>query len=691
MLNDLNSSPIPWNFFDTPNPIVFCNILVYKLRGEKVVEQSKLYCDEFSLSLLSDKKYNIMNARQLSWFHVKYIRLVNPSTIELGYKDRTISFRHALARKLTHIILNHILNILHYTEYPVIEVDNFNINKFVYSEKRVTLRYRARCFARGAVPDLDICKRLVYNSFNINEFDTYDFTNDIEVLDDVLFSISVNTNIDKLIVHKMKRHPTSWQPLIRSIYRNPNVRKICTMEKYDETFISFSQAIQKNPKQILSLEFRKNKFHSNVADEIALMLTNSSIRELTLNNCLEDRKFLANFFRAFREKSSFDRLVSLKIIDIYGFSLDSLGSMSNLTELALISLNLDVNGMLIYLRAAGIIQRIKKIDFSKNLLHNKIECHFGGATHIILDGCSCSPLGLSTAIWYTGTSNLPTTLSISHLIITQEDMKSAFEKVPDGNTFNIQELHFDGNQILPGFLVFISKLSALRVLSLRDFNIASDPDLDTLCLMISHASNFEHLDLSRYNKSYDISPEKFKQLLTSISSNRSIKSLSLVGNNFRSTSLTKLAETLLYNRVIKTLTIDKTGLTTTNTWMQFFDSLLIRGVPLVINMPQQDFNEMRKQGLMSEYQYNVIKKNIKLIKLGNKEVSIPENSLKRTKTITSHIHEVNTNILDNSFTLPYSIPDVRVVGTSKICVPDIPEPKISTEEFSLANVLSHLS
>ena len=702
----------PFNFRDSITPVVFCKLWVNKINTKGKKDHRLLICNEAYGKLYKEATFSkdMQESRAFRWFQVtKFIFDPSHKRLEMHFEDGDIIFEHEKAEDIGKILLEHILNINEPKNYPEINFPDFFIEEFTPSPDCVLLRYRARSFGKGREPSMSILNLISKTDLSNGVIDVTSYKGNSNAIDDLFFALLIDPRIKSIKLPKAQQGDSMWVVLARFLSNNSTLQMFEIRQPYDEATEPAFEHISSNENiNLTSMAFTNTLLPTTTGRYIKLMLKNKKVKELKFSKAINGD--FIHFMRHLIDEPGFFSVETLRISGQLKMDIPVLLTMcKNIKDLSLIKTGIDISEILSSLNAAKGKIKLNRLDISHNGCRYKIppSTNFGGAQEIIVNSSGFTVMSLASIIAAVGKSREPCTLSLAYGEINTGDWKRLCSKLKEFKDLQINELIWDGNIVLPDFVEFLKNMPNLKSLSLKGSHISDGMVCKSLASFISNSSTLESLNISGDGEEC-LTSESSVTIIDAIRQNRSIHTLDIQTTPFKPSCLKRLANALMENRVVESISIDKNQVYQLDAWKYFFATLLNHGKPLQIKFPNFDMTLMEDQGIISSDTIEIFKSNLVLISRGNPNIEIPQESL--TKPIeppqpqtptenTPAIIESNQKpkeshelLKTSSSAFFYEKSNVQNVGFSGIVVPQIPpvNQDVILKKYTLNSIVERL-
>ena len=705
----LGGDPKPYLFRESLSPIVFCKLWVNKINTKGKIDHRLLVCTEAYGSLYKEATFSkdMQESRAFRWFQVtKFIFDPSHNRLEMHFQDGDIIFEHEKAGDIAKILLEHILNINEPKNYPKIQFPNFFVEEFVPSSDCVLLRYRGRAFGKGRDPSSAILDLLSKTDFSKGVIDVTSYKGNSDAIDDLFFALLIDPRIKCVKLPKAHSGDSMWLVLARFLSHNCTLQKFEIRQPYDETTEPAFEHMASNEKnQITSMAFTNTLLPTTTGKYVILMLKSKKVKELRFSKAIN-----GDFIQFMRHLISEPGFFSVETLSINGqlkMNIPVLLQMcKNITDLSLVKTSIDISQILEALSAAKGIN-LKRLDISHNGCRNRIpvSTNFGNAKEIVIDCSGFTVNSLASIIEAAGSFDEPRSISLAYGDINTGDWKRLSSKLKEFKNLEISELNWDGNIIHPDFVEFLKNTPSLSSLSIKGSHISDGAVCKSLANFIADSPTLGYLNISGDGEDC-LSPESSLTITDAIRQNRSIQILDFQLTPFKPTCLKQIANALMENRVIESISIDRCQVYQADAWKYFFKTLLNHGKSLKIKWPQFDMMIMKDQGLISADVIEALQKDLVIISRGNPEIEIPQDTL--TKPVETQpqtpqqdsipVKEIekpkNSLVLEKtaSSSFIFEKPNIQSVGFSGIAVPQIPTVDLNNilKQYTLNAIVDRL-
>lgn len=703
MLAKIGATPQPWAFHSSKTPIIFCKVPVEKLNTKGGLDNRILVCSEASASLYKESSFSkeLSKCRTFRWFSLKKIYVEPPRKLFLHFKDGEIICFHERAQDIAKILASYVLDILSERDKPVISLKGFTYEMHKPSQIRSLMRFRARMFGLGKQPPAPVLISLnTFLASKSNELDIEEITTDVELIDNVLFAINVESNIKRLIIPKCEE-ASLWEPISRMIANNNYVTSISISDRYNNDFIKLKDALEYNKNcAIREIELVDSKFPVTAVNELAEVLSKMKLTSLFLNGCFGKAPPDA-FMEALYNSHALDTVTQLALIDINHLNLNVLSPyLGKLNSLILKNCKEDVSTLIDAISASNI--KLTKIDLSENNLLEKVTegTDFAGAEIIILDDTTFTPESLSSVIKAAGKTKRAISLSLSRADFNNnDDWAEFFRQTKKLSHLKIGEFVWNENPTPPRLFKFFSKNHSITSVSLGGCLIRDQEQQAQFIKWISKASKLQNLSFVPSGGKM-LSSEGLNALIKGISANRSLISVNLENIEIKPKQSKELTLALMSNRVISTLIIRNTNLLMPEAWEGMFKQLSKRGRPISIPFPADECAQMLAMNKLMPEKIDRLKKMHRYLIQGNKNIEIPESCLKyqeegkkdpKSPKSGSRLDRLAADAEGEESTMRIDLPDPRTVGFTGVVTPPMPEPEVVFDQFQLIGILRRLN
>lgn len=642
---EIGGDPKPWRFDASEHPIGFCDIWVDKINTKGKIDRRLLRCNEAFGELYREIPFSkeLESSRSFKWFGLTKIVCVESNKLEMYFKDDgVIIFQNEHAHKIALLIIEHVLTILTYSEYPEIKIDGFYLQEFTPGVQCALLRYRARAFGRNSTVSPEILEVLSdFQHSNSNSIDISDLKLSADVIDDFLFAIIVDPRIKYIFISKAYSEQSVWNAVARCLYRNSTIQGISVGEKYDDTFSLLADALQTKHSSLQKIEFVNCGFTLNAADDISKMISAGKLKSISFVKAI-NKISVPSFMNTVAKSKNFNQITSLTIANQRKIIIpELLKYCSSITSLRLENVSIDISDIILAINNAENIH-LEKLDLSNNVCRKKMprNCHFGGAKTVIMESVGFTVVSMVSVIFHAGISQNVTSLSLSHASIDTGDWNGVYFRLKELKDLGLTELNWNGNVLLPHFFAFLGNNPSLSILSLKGCP-STEGIVQHICQIIKKTDSLTALNIAG-NSENSLQPEAVIEIFKSLAVNRSIKVFDISRNKIGSNGLSVLTDTLMANRVIENINIEKCSVTSADAWSKFFGTLLGRGRSLKMTWPDREMQVMLENSNITEDDITEYKKKLALIGRGDPSVPIPQETITKVSEIEHGTNEVQS-------------------------------------------------
>ena len=479
-----------------------------------------------------------------------------------------------------------------------------------YFPEDVSVKYRTFLWSRS--PDLDLC------DFQIPEYMYSDF---IESL---------------LFVPHLKRislpegRETHWPLMGRLLFKHETLESVTTREPFDGTFAEFCDAVERKPANMLKdITFGQRVIKKEHIEAIARLYRAQPIGGIAFLSCRMSRDFFGVLYEKLIKPAK--NLTSIALNNLRGVPLsDVIHAVQHMSRASLERCDLDLS---VFFRE---MNRDTFEPKSLNLSGNIVTRSIGIGTVLPrrlrvlwlnkLEGDIRHKLEILGAVVLNGYLE---ELRIQDLGGKPDALDKAMENLSKQLNYEsnqtLDSLYFDNNYITPQVLCFFERLSNLHLLSVSGC-VAAEKDAQILGEYLANNRTITefHIDGTIHQR---MDPPALKTLLRYMEKNRSIRTFRFAHNTLDSETFDALADMLLRNRIIESISFEDCGLTDPNVLKRFLDKLTSRGAPITIPLPKVEIERMNAAGVLDKDQEEVLVQLTERLKNGYMAVPIPRETV----------------------------------------------------------------
>ncbi|KAH0793111.1 Leucine Rich Repeat family protein [Histomonas meleagridis] len=610
---------------------------VEKISSNHRKEKRVLVLTESSFSLYKTKAFSKLPkpSKRHTWFELKKLEAPSTKTLSFSFVDENITFSSDSTDVILKRIVPHLQQILTKSEMPTITISKYSsLDDSKLSPLRGVSRLRARLYTERPTTPEDLLN--TYQDFLKSGKTNLDVSQIAihHYYASLLDSLSVVPTVTSLEV------PTSenshWQEIGHFLANSQYVDTFITSEKIDSHFSEFLAELEKSKhKRLKSVTFSCPKISDADISTIISIVQKREIQSLTIVRSINKHTFdlLCSGLSNVQSLKSFI-VDHVEYIDV----LKVIRTIPNLQRFGIINSDFDLSSIISSLSNNQDLM-ISTLDFSGNRFKSSFKKQIilsNNITTLILNdvdfkGNSFESLFFKLVL----KSPLPISVSLNRFKISESKWQS-FQKVlsqiyEEGQTFNLQGLYWEENQVFPLFFSFLDCCQPLTLLSLNGcFDGSEGITFQNLCQFISSTKTITDLRLSgTANKK--LSSQALIQVLNSLKNdNRQIKKIDISNNQFDEKVLEVLGEVLMANRHIEYVDFRNNGILNASAFKKLFSTLLQRGKPLHFPFPTYEMYEMLSKNTISIDNLNEFKSQVEKINEGNQSIQVPSDSIKNS-------------------------------------------------------------
>jgi len=632
MATDIGSSPKPWNYESFCQPIVFCKVWGDKINTKGSFDHRLLECNETGTALYKGNTFskNISLSRAFRWFSLEKVVQTKPGIIEFIYKDGSIVFRHKDAQEIVNTVLFHVFNILSPSERPIVESQSFKPEAFVPSQYAALMRFRSRLFGLGQIPSIAflnkfslVLKKLV-DTIDLCSFEGFEM-----YYDNLLFSLVADPRI-RIIIYPQTSDGQGWLHISRCLTINSFIHTIHLKELMSDKFYHVMDALKKNSQsQLKHIIFQNSEINSNSLICIKEFLDIWNLTNLSFIRALKGLK-PEELLSVICQSKNYKSILCVRFIDssIMDFNTICLNCF-NFTSLTLSNCEIEISKLFGSL-VSNPLKSLITLDLSKNSFLRPIPNDFPlrKLENFIIDDCAFTSESLISVLKSYGSLS-SASLSISRALIDNREWNDFFSQIVNLYGCKLFELIWNENKVTSSFLVFISRITELRKLSLDGCFTAKNDIIADINEFIEFNEYIIDISLSAIGNKAMSSSGLFTTI-GALRENRSINTIRLLNYVFDESLIFELTDILTKNRVINTIEINNFNTVDISLWRRFLSRLVMRGKPLKLIIPNEEFESFKNQKNINENEINSFLDLLKLVSQGDSTIRIPEETEKRT-------------------------------------------------------------
>lgn len=528
--------------------------------------------------------------------------------INIKFNDHTIRFLEVLPNSVVGPTLEIILTI-----FPPIERPKLAILKTFPIEVKPKpnpsywrLRYLAYLSNKSQLVTIDL-RQIMDLMITLNELDFSIFHQFPDLLDEILDSLIVCPNIEKIIFRSC--YP-SWAVNSKFISMNKTVKSFETSQPINEGFMKFAQSYIANTESVLdSVGFNGNEFGPDFIEGIKIILQPSKIKSLTISNYLTKEGYQA---------------IAPLILDYEGFQpvkyLDLSGckyiepefliiQLTNLTTLKINDCSIDVSVLLEDLSKNKHIP-LTEIHFCDNFCSDKIDLSYviSKKLHtIVADSIAWQPKTLSKFLYaLSNTDNsMEINLSVRDAQMSDPDWNELDEFLQSFLSNTIVSLDYSGNKIQSGFCTFLNNSPKLTKLTVNGCFSLSRSSIEIFSRYLSSNQNLKELYVLGTETHYLGSSVHF--LFKAFKNMPFLHVLDISHNMIGNQVLNLIFELVVSNPNMRDIYFDYNGISEPQMLQQFVHKISEMQISVNIHLPLADISAMVQQKRLQEHEVEKMK------------------------------------------------------------------------------------
>jgi hypothetical protein len=589
-------------------------------------EKSVLLITESSISLYPFKtlQKGAKPCFACDCFSVTQVEARDARTVALTVDSVSISLDLPWPSHFVQHLYLHLRTILTSSEMPRFILTDFQLIEVpIPDADRIISRLRARAFLRlPHVPeDFELTLRnLITYGNTLLDFarfpypDLFDF-----ILDALIFATQVNAIS---LPYSLEPH---WAGLAVVFRRNPWIRTIATAEVVDDSFDCIAEKVPDPLVSNIQHITIKTLLRSRHIAVVSQLCNAYRIPSVTISNCHSESHVSIIL-------KTLTTIRSLTLDHVEGFDhYDStLRPNASLEELGITYSSVNLTWFLVSFERHNL--RIKRLNLSGNHTARAVVKPFAfpeSFERFIANDVEFQPESFVNIFRALLEVRTPLSVSLSYLRgMPPEDIEISFQAIitrapSSRNRDSITEFLWDENPVTPSLVQLLERLLQLEILSVRGI---SNESAVLISGYLRRKPPVRELRIGG-TRVGELQIEGFVEILRAMKEgNRTVQRIDVKMVTLNDVTQA-LAGLLLGNRVIQELMLDCCNLQDADDLIRFLESLLPRGVPLIVQLPPTDMEWMSRARIMVAEVHGQLTRLVKELAAGDPAIVAPPETL----------------------------------------------------------------
>jgi len=572
---------------------VFCCIKVKHINKKGHSVKACLVATEVGIIVLEKQNHekDLSVSVRFIWSDVKKFIELSDSTFQINYCSSQLVIESLETPNVITGLYTICCNVL--SVLPEVEGIVFSRRPLCRSTRHVIMRFRFLRLSKGKEVPLSIETAL--ESFLKEQKSTFDIRkipNAIDYLNDILQSVH-NLPILKEIILPSKSDDPLWKIYASYLENNITIESLTFTEKITKEISTVTDSLVSNPKCcVKSISFANSSLTSDNVQYLLEFLSKKPLYDLSFSSCFSPQIF-SYFISRLRTFESMKYLQSLTFDQFPDINIPELFSTFNsIKTIELRKCNVDISKLIPIINN----HQISSIIVDGGVASSSISDKFSPSTNCFKFNNIKWEQYTFIEIWcilLQHSTNVPQiSISLSDALCQPQVWQHFFQTYCSASIPNLTKLEWNNNPIQTQFIQFIMGCTGLNSLYLNGcFNLQNSQVFSQFSdsLSSNRSINFLSIVGTESSKVSSFLPRFFETLLV----NQSLVSLDISNQAFGDGGLLSLASLIVNNKRLLSIKWDMNTPSSSESLSRFFDSILERNSPIDLQWPYEDVLQLK--------------------------------------------------------------------------------------------------